>query len=211
MFQDFWANKLEKLYAQQNWAGKPSLFAQTAATFMPSAGKLLELGAGVGQDSAYFAGLGYQVTATDFTTTMLDQLNDGSYEVQFVDLQQSLPFEDASFDVVYAHLSLHYFDYKTTEQLFGEIYRVLKPGGILACLTNSTDDPEYRQGDQLEPDFFAVDGIQKRFFDTKAAADFARAFKPLLIDNQGTTYKDEAKGVRNLIRYVGVNVSDVTG
>ena len=40
-----------------------------------------------------------------------------------------MPFEidDASLDVVYAHLILHYFDNDTMKRIISEISRVLKP------------------------------------------------------------------------------------
>jgi SAM-dependent methyltransferase/8-oxo-dGTP pyrophosphatase MutT (NUDIX family) len=206
---NIWAD-LHDNYKDRDWIDKPSLFAETAVTYFPTQGKVLELGAGQGQDSRYFAAHGYEVTSTDLEPSALEQsrakLSDDVRDkvtIQPADLRQELPFADACFDVVYAHLSLHYFDYETTVRLFGEIQRVLKPGGVLAFFTNSTADPEYGTGDKLEADFFKIGGATKRYFSVATARRFARYFDVALLDNHGETYKDRDKGVHNLIRFIG--------
>lgn len=203
MADDFWV-KLHKLYSDKDWISKPSLFAETVKGYLPATGKLLDLGAGLGQDSSYFTDLNYEVVSTDLDITHLTELSDGKFRVEMIDLRDLLPYADGSFDIVYAHLSLHYFDENTTKQIFDEIYRVLKIGGVFAFFTNSTDDPEYNTGKKLEENYFEIDGVAKRYLDVETAGAFAHRFKPLLLDNNGETYKDRAKGIHNLIRYVGV-------
>lgn len=120
-----------------------------------------------------------------------------------VDLRDELPFDSESFDVVYAHLSLHYFDKETTVRLFGEIQRVLKKGGVFAFFVNSINDPEYKTGKELEPDYFQIDKTAKRYFSEKTVREFAQWFDVNLLDELGETYKDSAKGVHNLVRFIG--------
>jgi len=126
-----------------------------------------------------------------------------SVEIQKADLREELPFDDASFDVVYAHLSLHYFDHETTTRLIGEIQRVLKPGGVLAFLVNSVKDPEYKQGNEIESDYFQIGESAKRYFSEATARKYTEWFDVNLLDELGETYKDAAKGVHNLVRFVG--------
>jgi ubiquinone/menaquinone biosynthesis C-methylase UbiE len=56
---------------------------------------------------------------------------------------ESLPFEDASVDVVTTFEAMHYFD---LDRFFTEVKRVLKPNGTLAILVYSLpiikDEPE---------------------------------------------------------------------
>jgi SAM-dependent methyltransferase len=204
-----WQN-LHKDYKDRDWIHKPSLFAETAITYFPVDGKVLDLGAGLGQDSRFFAEHGYEVVSTDLQIESLteqfaalpDEIKQ-RVKVQTVDLREELPFDDASFDVIYAHLSLHYFDYETTVRLFGEIQRVLKPGGVLAFFTDSVNDPEYNTGTKLEDDYFQIDQTAKRYFSVETARAFTRYFYVSLLDNHGETYKDSAKGVYNLIRFIG--------
>lgn len=209
MSDNVWSD-LHKDYKDRSWIDKPSLFAETAIDYFPADGKVLDLGAGQGQDSRFFAEHGYNVVSTDIEESALAQskakLTDKLQEkitVQKVDLREELPFDNASFEVVYAHLSLHYFNRETTLRLFGEIQRVLKPGGVFAFFTNSTDDPEYNTGKKIEEDYFKVGDAAKRYFNVDSARDFARYFDVNLIDNHGETYKDRDKGVHNLIRFIG--------
>ena len=200
-----WSN-LHENYKKRDWISRPSIFAEVAIKYFPKEGKILDLGAGVGQDSIYFTQKGYKVTATDLDTAKLQEnISEKGLSIysQKVDLREILPFEDGSFDIVYAHLSLHYFDELTTEKIFAEIFRVLKPGGIFAFFTNSTDDPEYNTGRQLEIDYFEIGGVPKRYLNVKTAKEFAKDFKIIIADNQGETYKDSARGIHNLIRFIG--------
>jgi ubiquinone/menaquinone biosynthesis C-methylase UbiE len=194
--------ELHSHYQHQYRIDKPSLLAETAMPYFPKGGKVLELGAGHGQDSLYFASQGFEVVSTDIETAALEKHSE-KFTVLKINLLEKLPFEDASFDAVYAHLSLHYFDLLQTERIFQEIERVLRPGGVLAFLANSTDDPEYATGVKLEEDFFLIGKVTKRYFSVDAARALANGFQIELLDNQGHTFKDQAKGIHNLIRFVG--------
>lgn len=199
--------ELHKQYDGKDWLEKPSIFAEQVAGHLPTSGKLLDLGAGQGQDSIYFAQGGYDVTCTDVEETALDKARQraGDLAIEFlqVDVTKDLPFDDDSFDVVYAHLSLHYFDDATTRAVFKEIHRVLKPGGIFAFFANSTSDPEYGNGTMIEEDLYLVEGKTKRYMSVESAKDFASDFEVLLADDNGETYKDIDKGVHNLVRFIG--------
>lgn len=201
--QQYWDNQHDK-YAATDWINKPSIFAEWVLEYLPKGGALVDLGAGQAQDSRFFATKGFEVLATDLSQHALDLVKEKSTAVSYkaVNLAYPLPFADEQFDVVYAHLSLHYFDTTTTEKLFAEIHRVLRPGGTLAALFNSDQDPEIRDGEEIEPNYIKLDGIRKRYFSPETARSFAKDFKIIVADNQGTTYKDSAKGINNLIRLV---------
>ncbi len=197
--QDYWEKKHQK-YAQEDWISKPTVFATQVISFFPKSGKLLDLGAGQGQDSVYFADRGYQITAVDFNQYALDQITDPRIEKRLADFSQPLPFSPGSYDIVYGHLALHYFNARRTQGLFNEIYNILKPGGIFATITNTTDDPEYGQDEKIEDDYFEIGGIKKRFFSAESLNRFTTKFETLLLDNKGETHKDE---IKTLVRFVG--------
>jgi SAM-dependent methyltransferase len=207
---DVWADKHKNYYATTDWIDKPSIFAETAIGYFPKNGRVLDLGAGQGQDSRFFAERGYEVVSTDLEQDalnlskekLLPELAD-KITLQKLDLREALPFTDGAFDVVYAHLSLHYFDAETTSRIFDEIYRVLKSGGVLAFFTNSTSDPEYGTGEAIEPDYYQIGQMAKRYLSVESARRFAHSFSELLADDSGETYKDSAKGIHNLIRFIG--------
>ncbi len=198
-------------YSKQDWVNKPSIFAEETASYLPHTGSFLEIGGGLGQDSIFFARKGYSVTLTDHSEDaiakavpkILEAKLSNSINTQVVDAAQPLPFEDSSFDIVYAHLSLHYFDAKTTIKIFSEIRRVLKPGGVVAAFFNSVSDPECGTGIKLEEGYFLIQGVKKRFFSVDSLEVFIKEFKTVVLDNNGETYKDSAKGIHNLIRFIG--------
>ncbi|HEY1835685.1 MAG TPA: class I SAM-dependent methyltransferase [Candidatus Saccharimonadales bacterium] len=211
MADQAWRDLHQKHYRDADWIDKPSLFAQDAIKYFPKSGRVLDLGAGQGQDSRFFAEHGYDVVSTDIEDSALELSRSklptkikSKVTLQKLDLREELPFASESFDVVYAHLSLHYFDIEKTWRIFTEITRVLKPGGIVALFINSTSDPEYGSGEQIEPDFFQIDNVTKRYFNVKSTRKFISDFYEInLLDNFGETYKDAAKGVHNLIRFIG--------
>lgn len=201
-------NDIHAGYKNTDWANKPSIFAAEIIKYLPVGGVLLDLGAGLGQDSRFFAEHGLTVTSTDTGDVALDENRKRSSSfsnimVQKLSLEHKFPYSDGEFDVVYAHLSLHYFNDKKTEEIFNEIYRVLKHGGIFAFFTNSTNDPEFNSGKKLEEYYFEIEGLKKRYFTPATAKAYAKRFHQILCDNNGETYKDSEKGIHNLIRYIG--------
>ena len=203
-------NKKHSDYKETEWIDVPSLFAQWAIKFFPPRGPLLELGTGQGQDARYFTSKGYSVTATDFSDEALKIATAKSFggsQIDFktLDLTKPLKYPDESYDIVYAHLSLHYFDKETTSQIFSEIHRILTPGGIVAVLVNTTEDPELTNPEKtvVEKDYYEINGIKKRFFSISSLKSFAGDFKALALDSEGETYKDRAVGNTHLIRFIG--------
>ncbi len=94
--------------------------------------KLLEVGCGIGIDLVRFASGGAEVTGIDLASRSIElsrqnfEQHDvsGAFEVMN---GEAMSFEDASFDVVYAHGVLQYT--MNPEAMAAEVFRVLKPGG----------------------------------------------------------------------------------
>jgi SAM-dependent methyltransferase len=196
---------------------KPSLFSSEVIGYFPQQGKMLELGAGYGQDSRFFAERGYDVISTDFADSALrlsaavtPQALRTRVTVVKLDMCSTLPFSDACFDVVYAHLSLHYFNRSTTLAIIGEVKRVLKESGVFAFLVNSTSDTGYGTGLRIEKDFFRIDEdigtVFKRYFSVDTAKQFVTGFKTILLDDSGEDHHKSAEGIHNLIRFVGTTL-----
>ena len=206
MSQEYWNKTHVEKYSKTEWSKKPSIFATQSVKFFPETGILLEIGTGQGGDADYFQSLGYEVTATDYSDEALKSAMDRVKNVHFINLDTSkqLPFEDESFDVVYSHMALHYFDSETTEKVFKDIYIVLKPGGIFATITNTINDPQKEEGNYIkqEPGYYQdPKGIKKRYFSVESLGSFTRdLFETLLLDAKGETYKDPDP---DLTRFIG--------
>jgi SAM-dependent methyltransferase len=96
----------------------------------------LEIGAGTGYFTLNLlrAGMISQATCSDISPGMLAALRANAerleLEVQTEQLDaERLPFEDASFDLVFGHAVLHHIP--NLDRAFGEFARVLAPGGTL--------------------------------------------------------------------------------
>jgi SAM-dependent methyltransferase len=157
-------------------ATEVSAFAREVAAVLPAGRELLELGCGPGVDSAFFAGEGHRVTATDISSVAIERdcvrfQDQPNLIFAVVDMREPLPFDDGRFDAVYARLSLHYFPDAGTRAVFREIRRVLKAGGLLAFMCKSTEDPLYGRGEQLEPDMFRLNDRARHFFSEPYARD----------------------------------------
>ncbi len=199
--QNFWRKKLGK-YANEEWSKRPSIFVKEVEKYFPKNASVLELATGLGQDSVYLKQKGFKVLATDISEFSQEMV---TTEFKFVDMAKPLPFEKNSFDVVYSHLGVHYFDKERTIKLFLEMKNILKTGGILALLVNSTDDPEISDYQQIEKDFYIDEsGIQKRYFSVESIKEMLDGYQILLLNNKGTSFKDRIKKIDGLIRLVAL-------
>src|SRR6185436_13519773 len=109
----------------------------------------LEIGAGTGYFTINLAlsGVIERAVATDISPGMLRALDTTArrleLEVTTVEADaESLPFEDASFDLVLGHAVLHHLP--DLDRAMSEFHRVLAPGGTLAFMGEPS-----RHGDRL--------------------------------------------------------------
>ncbi|HEX6231986.1 MAG TPA: methyltransferase domain-containing protein [Jiangellaceae bacterium] len=102
-------------------------------------GKALEIGAGTGFFSLNLrqAGVLDEVHVTDISPGMVEAAKRNARQLGFTiegrtaDAEQ-LPYDDGTFDIVVGHAVIHHLP--DVEQAFGEMLRVLKPGGrVVIC------------------------------------------------------------------------------
>jgi SAM-dependent methyltransferase len=208
-FWDSWWGKFE----EEDWNDNPSLFAQFALTYLPKEGRILELGAGLGKDTRYFAKYGYFVVSSDFSDKALEisKWETSSQKLTNtdflnVDISSPFPFKDAEFDIVYAHAVLHYFSHQVTDQIFSEIARVLKDGGIFATLLKSKEDPEVLKSLKLQENFYKTpQGLTERFFSIdEIKKEVSGLFKPVVLDASEQTHESENA---TFIRFIGQKIA----
>ena len=91
---------------------------------LPTGGRLLEIGAGTGQQALDLQKLGFEVSAVDLPES--DYSDARVFPVKEYD-GRALPYEDASFDVVFSSNVLEHI--AQLPEVHAEVLRVLRPGG----------------------------------------------------------------------------------
>lgn len=170
-YKHYWnqvfSSRQEAIAVSDDWLEQfESLFTKDNGSII----RVLDMGCGAGNNTHFFLDKGCNVVSCDYSEAALEIIHKRIPQANTLrlDISQKLPFEDESFDVVVADLSLHYFNEATTAQIMNEVKRVLKCRGHLLARVNSIADSNYGacQGEQLEPHFYFYDGYEKRFFDT---------------------------------------------
>jgi ubiquinone/menaquinone biosynthesis C-methylase UbiE len=176
---DRWDAKGEKL----NFEGMeiPSVFALKALPYIQnnSFKTILELGAGQGRDMRLFSDNGLDVTAVDVSAYNVNHLRAHFPNAKIIhgDIKD-ISFPPASFDCIYARLSLHYFTDNDTTLIFERIFNILKPGGFFFAECKSLKDPKYGIGEKIEKDMYN-DIYPLHFFSTDYFKEKAQKFNIL--------------------------------
>jgi len=97
--------------------------------------KVLGLASGGGQQMPIFSALGADCTVLDYSPAQLEServvAEREGYEINIIraDMTLRLPFNDATFDVIFHPVSNCYIE--NVQHVWDECYRILKPGGVL--------------------------------------------------------------------------------
>jgi ubiquinone/menaquinone biosynthesis C-methylase UbiE/uncharacterized protein YbaR (Trm112 family) len=122
------------------WSEIAAAFDLTMAELNLSGGEaVLDLGAGQGWASRYFAARGCKAFAIDIVADKLWGLGSawaimdyaGVYFEPMLADGENLPFRDGQFDIVFMSAALHHFN--NIDRILQQAYRVLKPGGRIIC------------------------------------------------------------------------------
>jgi ubiquinone/menaquinone biosynthesis C-methylase UbiE len=102
---------------------------------------------------------------------------------------RNLSLKPNSFDIIYAHLSLHYFDDNATTQIFNKLYSVLKKDGLIFIKCKSTDDALYGVGEEVAPDMFYKDNHVRHFFSKEYMKEKLAKFHLIKIRKTSSVYR----------------------
>ena len=172
---------------------EPSDPARRAADLFRQEGavNILELGAGQGRDTIFFARQGFRVHALDYSEAGLKtfsqkaELSGFSPSVKVLrhDVRLALPFEDGSFDACYSHmLFCMALVPEALEFLAQEIRRILKPGGLHIYTVRHTGDSHHGRGIHRGDGMYEMNGFVVRFFSREKVNELAKGYEILGVD-----------------------------
>ena len=110
--------------------------------------KVLDLCCGSGQATAVLVERSENVVGLDASPLSLKRAKDNVPKAEYVEaFAENMPFGDNEFDVVHTSAALHEMNPAQLRQILREVYRVLKPGGVLALVDfHRPDNPLFWPG-----------------------------------------------------------------
>jgi len=187
-------------YWEKNFLSKPGMFGldpsnaalNTLKTFKKkNIKKIVELGAGLGRDTIFFAKNAINITALDYSQTAIKVINEKASKdklLSFIstknfDVRKKLPFADNSVEACFSHM-LYCMALTTSEikNLNNEVCRILKPGGINIYTVRHQGDGDYKNGEHISEELYENDGFIVHFFSLEKIKNLSKGFKILEIE-----------------------------
>ena len=172
---------------------EPSIPAVEALKFFKEKNikNIVELGAGLGRDTVYFAQKSIKVQALDYSKTAIKNITNKVEKLnltefikpEFFDVRKKLPFEDNSIEGCFSHmLYCMALSNINLENLNNEICRILKPGSINIYTVRHTDDGDYKNGIHRGENLYENDGFIIHFFSKDKVNQLSKGFEVLDIE-----------------------------
>ena len=186
-------------YWEANFSEKPMMFGLTPSVAALSALKrlkeenikeIVELGAGLGRDTIFFAKNKIKVEALDYSPTAIKiiekKIKDNNFaklvSTKYFDVRGKLPYKDNSVKGIFSHmLYCMALTNSEIEKLNNEILRVLKPGGINIYTVRNFNDGDYMKGVHIGEEMYENDGFIINFFSEKKVNSLLKGFNNLSI------------------------------
>ncbi len=168
-----WYNKFAKVYAKRVANSAPIEALNQFTQHIEPGGLILDAGCGSGRDSRLLTERRFNVIGVDLSEELLKIAQQTNPKTQFIcaDIKE-LPFKDNYFDGVWCSaVLLHLETIEDVKKALKEMYRVLKPGGIIFIGVKKQlgkNKTEYvKDKDTREPRFF-------RYFTKKEIEDLLK-------------------------------------
>ncbi|NUN11543.1 class I SAM-dependent methyltransferase [Candidatus Micrarchaeota archaeon] len=177
--------KLHQLAWEKDYAKRGSLWRGSSGfdPKLPKKTKILELGVGNGKNLTALVHAGYSVYAIDSSQTAVKMCREllKKFKKKAVLKTEdccSLSFENNFFDAVVAFHTIGHLTAAERIQSVKEIFRVLKPGGIVFFKDFGLRDMRYGKGTLVEKDSFKRgNGIWYHYFTEKELRELFKEFK----------------------------------
>ena len=153
--------------------------------------KIIELGAGLGRDTIFFAQNSIYVDALDYSSSAIKSINlkakknnlSNYISTKIFDIRERLPFKDNSVEACFSHMLYCMALTKTDlEKLNNEICRILKPNGLNIYTVRHTNDEDYKKGIHRGEDLYENDGFIVHFFSEDKVKSLLKGFKNINIE-----------------------------
>ena len=172
----------------------PSLSAKKALKLFQEKkiDKIVEVGAGLGRDSIFFARNSIHVDALDYSSSAIKVIEQkiekeklSNYiSTKVFDIREKLPFKDNSVEACFSHMLYCMALTKSDlEKLNNEICRILKTNGINIYTVRHIDDGDYKNGIHRGEDLYENDGFIVHFFSKDKVNSLLKGFQNLEIKN----------------------------
>ena len=163
--------------------------------YLPKTGKVLDLGCGIGGYSKYFIDKGYDVISSDISDIALNKVKEFNNNIIKLDMRDNLPFDNDTFDIIIANLSIHYFNEIETQKLLSEIYRMLKDNGIFIGTVNSIKALKFIKDHAIElgKHYYQSNDRKIRLFDMNDIDYYFQDFNKILVEERIIKRFDERK------------------
>lgn len=97
--------------------------------------KILDLCCGAGQTTKFLVKYSDNVIGLDLSPVALSKAQKNVPSANYIEgFAQNLPFDNNYFDIIHTSVALHEMTTSELEQIFQEVYRVLKPQGIFTFI-----------------------------------------------------------------------------
>ena len=183
-----------------NFSNKPEMFGLEPSVSAIKALKIfkenkinniIELGAGLGRDSIFFAKNNIKTKALDYSDSGIKIINNkieknnlsNVISTKLFDVRKKLPFKDNSIEACYSHM-LYCMALTTNDlkKLNNEIKRILKPGGINIYTVRHTNDGDFKNGIHVGEDLYENDGFIVHYFSKEKVNSLLDGFNNITLE-----------------------------
>ena len=186
---------------ESNFSSKPEMFGfepsysakKTLETFKKNnITNIIELGAGLGRDTIFFAQNGIYVHAIDYSLSATNIIKKRSKEnnldalikVENYDIRKKLNCDNENFQACYSHML---FCMALTNQdlkdLNKEILRVLKKDGFNIYTVRNHTDGDFKKGTHRGEDMYEMNGFIVHYFSENKIKELLDGFINVSIEN----------------------------
>ena len=185
---------------EKNFSNKPEMFGLEASISAKKAlnffkekkiNNIIELGAGLGRDSIFFAKNNIKIQALDYSSSGIEIINhkikrdnlSNYISTKLFDVREKLPFKDNSIDACYSHmLYCMALTISDLQKLNNEIHRILKPNGLNIYTVRHTNDGDYKNGKHIGEDLYENDGFIVHYFSQEKVSTLLNGFENIALE-----------------------------